>query len=354
MASQVEGAVLSDVVLEESEDAHLRSRDQLIVDANQALVIGSVCQKGVGGRMKSMIVGVDEVQVIGVTTASGGTIILGIPQVDGGVVWTDPIAYNGTFPADAQTGVDTTPNGAGIVVSGSAITALTFTFSGATHAGQAWPLIQLDVSAATCEDASVTRTTAGGGGAAQTDEVQEITTVDTGTADGGTYVIYFPHPNGTTLHTTALAYDANLSAINAALDVAWAAADPVVPADSAVMTGTNLMTGNLVLTYSGEVYEGRDWPLATVDADLVVEGSTTGQVTATFAETTKGSPATVGEVAGICLEDVTTLSVYTTEAVFLTRDAVVNVGGLDFHEGNKVDCIEQLEALGIVCREEPA
>lgn len=355
MASQTEGAVISDVVLEESEGANLRSRDQLLVDANQTLVLGSVCQKGIGGRMKAMGAGVDEVQLIGITgTLSAGTFTLGIPQLDGGVVWTDPIAYTGDTAA-VQAGVDTTPNGSGIVVGGTAITAMTFTFSGATHAGQGWPLIQINTEGLTgLEDTSITRTTAGGRQVAMTDEVQTMTTVDAGTMDGGTFTLSVPHWNGTTVTTAAIAYNANAATIETAIDTAFALVTPAPKAGSITVGGTNLATSDITLTYDGEEYEGRDWPLATVDAALVTDGGVAGLVTATFAETTKGGEAAGGEVAGICLEAVTTAAVYTTEAVFLTRDAVVKTSGLNFHSGNKVDCIAQLKALGIVCREEPA
>lgn len=351
MASQTEGTVISDVVQEESEGANLRSRDRLLVDANQTLVIGSVCQKGIGGRMKAMAAGVDEVQLIGITgTLSAGSFTLGIPQIDGGVVWTDPIAFNGNTAA-IQAGIDTTPGGSAIVVSGTAITAMVFTFSGATHAGVGHDLIQVNTQGLTGEeDTSITRITAGGRQAAMTDEVQTCTC--TLTPDGGTYTLSVPHWNGTTVTTAPIDWDANAATIEAAVDTAFGLVTPAPEAGSISVAGTKIGDDDIVLTYDGEEYEGRDWPLATVDAALLLDGAVV--CSATFAETTKGGEATGGEAAGICLENVTTAAVYTTKAVFLTRDAVVKTSGLNFHGGNKIDCIARLEALGIVCREEPA
>lgn len=351
MASQTEGAVISDIVLKECEGTHRRSRNRLLVDANQTLVLGSICQKGVGGRMKSMAVGINEVQTITITGApSSGTFILGIPQPDGGIVWTDPIANNANTAA-TQTGLDTTPFGSHIVASGTDTTApIVFTFSGAAYAGQAWPLIRIDGSAlVSAEDLTVAPTTKGGRQVAMTDEVQTATCV--GTPTTGSFTLSVPHWNGTIVTTVAIPYASSGATIETAIDTAFALVTPAPEDGSISVTGTNIGTDDVVLTYDGEEYEGRDWPMATVDSTLLLATATECPVT--FAETTKGGKATGGKVVGICLEAVTTTAGLTTMGTFLTRDAVVKTSGLDFHEGNKVDCIAQLRALGIVCREEP-
>jgi hypothetical protein len=350
MASSTEPTVLGDIL--KNEASFDGSRRTLLVDESQALSIGSVCTKGASGRMKAMGAGVNEVQLIGITgTLSAGTFTLGIPQVDGGIVWTDPIAYNANT-AGIQTGVDTTPNGSGIVVGGTAITAMTFTFSGATHSGQGWSLIQVNTQGLTGEeDISITRTTAGGRQVGATDEVQTCTCV--GTPDSGTFTLSVPHWNGTTVTTAAIAYNANAATIETAIDTAFALVTPAPAAGSISVSGTDLGTDDIVLTYDGEEYEGRNWPLATVDAALLLDGAVV--CTATFAETTKGGPATGGAAEGICLQAITTeASELTTEAVFLVRNATVDRNQLNFHSGNEIDCVAQLEALGISCLEEVA
>jgi hypothetical protein len=299
--------------------------------------------------MKAVAVGVNEVQLIGITgTLSAGSFTLGIPQVDGGIEWTDPIAYNANTAA-VQAGVDTTPNGAGIVVGGTAITAMTFTFSGTTHAGEGWPLIQFNSQGLTgLEDTSITRTTAGGRQVAQTDEVQTATV--TGTGSAGTFTLTVPLPNGTTMTTAAIAYNANAATIETALDTAFALQTPAPPAGIITVAGTNMDTGNITFTFDGEEYEGRDWPLVTF-ATLA-----TGWTAASFAETTKGGPATGGTAEGVCLVAITTgAGVLTSETVFLVRTATVDVDQLGIPVGaNKVDVIAELELLGISCLEEAA
>jgi len=344
MSTLTAGKVLADVVRYEIPRF---SREAKLVDASQALVIGEVCTSGAGGRMKALGTHANEVQAIAITgSVSAGSFTLGIPQPDGGVVWTNPIAYNANT-AGIQTGVDTTPFGASIVVGGTAITAMTFTFSGVAYQGEGWDLIQFNSQGLTAEeDVSITRTTAGGRVVAATDEVQTATI--TGTGSAGTFTLTVPLPNGGTMTTAGIAYNANASVIEAALDTAFALQTPVIPDESITVAGTDMDTGDITFTFDGEVWEGRNWPLVTF-ATLA-----TGWTAASFAETTEGGPAAGGLAEAICLAAVTTAGgVLTTKGLFLVRHAVVDVNQLDFGNGIKDDCIAQLKAVGIVAREEP-
>lgn len=347
MASLTEGLTIGDVVKQELDLK--ASRDVKLVDANQTLVIGTVCQAGAGGRMKTLGALANEVQTAAITgTLSSGTWRILVPLPDGGAEWTDGIAYNAST-ANINTAIATTVLGASqIVASGTAITAMVFTFSGALVAGWAAPLIELDVNdLVTAEDTIIGRTTAGGRQNAAVDEVQTATV--TGTGASGTFTLTVPLPNGTTMTTAAIAYTANAATIETAIDTAFALQTPAPAAGSISAAGTDMETGDITLTFDGEEYEARDWPLVTIDFALVVTWTA-----GVFAETTKGSPESTGSASAVCLEAVTTAAVYITEAVFLVRDAVVDVDQLTFSAtANRVDAIEELKAIGIVPRSEP-
>lgn len=351
--SYTEGLYISDIVKAEAD--MMRSRESMLVDASQTLVRGQVVQKGVGDRIKAIGTLVNEVQLGAITgTLTAGSWHMRVPLADGGFEITPVLAYNSNTAA-IQTALNAlTGEASAIVAGGTAITAMTFTFSGISYAGKTWPLIEIipqdDLVVPT--SIKVTQTTAGGHATAETDEVQTLTVTGTGVS-GDTFTLSFPHYNGTTLTTADIVYGANAATIETAIEVATAAASPAIAADAIKVGGTDPETGDLTLTYSGEHYEGRDWPLATMDITLA-----TGWTDATWAETTKGSAGGVGsgDAVGIVLNAVTTAAgVLTTKETVLVRDAVVDVDQVTFGaNANKVDVIAQLKAVGIIMRSEPA
>jgi hypothetical protein len=118
--------------------------------------------------------------------------------------------------------------------------------------------------------------------------VNEIQTIDnTGTVSGGNYTITF---DGQT--TTALNHNANVAAIQAALD----ALSNVAPGDI-VVGGGDLPTTPVTLTFE-QAYAGTDVPLATVDSTNLTGGGTYDIV-----ETTPGVSAVAG--SGVSTLDAT-------------------------------------------------
>lgn len=336
MTALTEGTKIADIVKSERD---LRgSREDLLIDASQTILLGSVCRSGAAGRKALLGTEANDVQTVGITGAPTGNLVLEFTNEAGARVTTDPIAANGSV-ANFQTGVDTCMPAGEVVVSGTAVTALVFTFSGLSVKGKEQPLIGVDVSSATSsEDVTVTHTTKGGWGAGGgADEVQTLAIA--GTVSGGTYTISITDESGTEQTTTALAHDADLATINAALDVA-------LGADQVVATGTIITA--CVFTFSGSNYEKRNQLPLTVDTALI----TGGGGTYTVAETTKGGAEGEPEANCIALESQVVGAVYTTKGVFLTNHAIVDVDKLDFGTGNKIDAIAQLKNVGIICRKE--
>lgn len=338
MASQTEGIKVSDVV--KMEPHMLAGRQTCLVDQSQTLVIGTVLRNGAAGRKVALSAEVDDEQLIAITGSPTGNAVLEFTNEAGERVTSDPIAANGDTAA-WQAGVDTCMPAGEVVVSGTAVTAMVFKFSGASVMGKAQPLIGCDISSATsAEDVTVTHTVVGGyGGGAAVNEVQTLAIA--GTVSGGTYTITITDESGEEQTTTALAYNANLSTINAALVVALG--DDQVIATDTIITAC-------VFTFSGSNYEGRNIVPLTVDTALITGGGGTYTVT----ETTKGGPGGTAEATGVCLEAVTTAGgAYTTTALVLTHGpAVVDVDQLAFGSGNKIDAVAQLAALGIMARSE--
>lgn len=334
MAAKTESLTVGDIVKEERDNR--ASRQEMLVDANQTIVRGAVCRKGAAGRKVVIGAEVNDVQTVGITGSPTGTTVLEFTNEAGARVTSDPIASDGDTAA-WQAGVDTCMPSGEVVVSGTAVTAMIFTFSGETVKGKLQPLMGVDISSATsAEDATVTHTTKGGWGSGSgADEVQTLAMA--GTISGGTYTISITDESGEVQTTGDIAYDDNLAAINTELD-------STLGNDQVVATGTIITA--CVFTFSGSNYEKRNQVPLTVDMSSLTGGGSTY----TLAETTKGGSEGAPEADCIALEAVTTAAVYTTKALFLVRDAVVLTNNLDFGAGNKIDAILQMEKVGIVAR----
>lgn len=337
MSTLTESKTIGDVVKQELPTR--ASRADVLVDQNQTLVIGSVCRTGAAGRKVVLGAAVNEVQTIGLTgSLSGGTFTFTF-QIEGGAfVTTDPIAYNGDTAA-VQAGIDTALGGNQCVASGTAITGMILTFSGVGYAGKEQARIVVKTQGLTGQAAiTVTETTKGGyGSGGGADEVQTLAMA--GTITGGTYTITVVDETGADATTTDLAYNADIAAINAALDVALGASEVV--ASGTVVTAC-------VFTFSGSSYDKRNQLPITVDMSSLTGGGTEYTMT----ETTKGGSAGSPEADCICLEAKTIASVLTTKALFIVGGAVVDLDQLDFNLGNKVDAIAQLARIGIRARKE--
>ena len=182
------------------------------------------------------------------------------------------------------------------------------------------------------------------------DEIQ-TNTGWSGTGSAGTYTITVFDPEQGIFVTTAAIDDASAHAvINAALD-------NVLSSGGAVVSSGTIESTSWVLTYEGEVYQGIDVPLATVDVSLW-----TGVSAAIFVQTTAGSLTskkailiTVAEnVKGVCLENLGTLAADKT-ALFLVRGpAIVNANQLGINSLALATIKEALARLGIIARSEPA
>lgn len=341
MTALTEGTKIADIVKSERD---LRgSREDLLIDASQTILLGSVCRSGAAGRKALLGTEVNEVQTVSLTgTLSAGSYTLTFVDEDG-VRQTAPVAYNAADNAAVQTAIDTAMPAGEVVVGGTLRTAQTFTFSGASVQGKTHPLIDIDYSAAVgAEDADVARTTTGGWGAGGgADEVQTATV--TGTPASGTYTLAFIDESGATQTTPTIAWDvADNAAIQAVLDT--------LLGSSQVIVGGTKVTAN-TFTFSGSNYEKRNVPMIVMDVSLLLT-SAPAVVTVAVVETTKGGAEGEPEADCIALEAQVVGAVYTTKGVFLTNHAIVDVDKLNFGTGNKIDAIAQLKKVGIICREE--
>lgn len=331
MTLKTEGKAISDFLKYEISNY---SREALLVGASQVITPGMVCGPGAGGRRIVLAAETNELQTIGITgTLTAGSFALGFVKDTGAFAWTDPIAYNANTAA-IQTGVDTALGASKVVVGGTAITAMTFTFSGLGYAGKTQPLIQINVDGLTGEeDTTVTRTTPGGTGAvAAVNCVQTI--ANTGTA--GSYILNFTDYKGDIVPVTVPWNAADIAAVNTLLDAALGTSQVV--ASGTVHTA-------MVITFSGPYYAAR--PQKIIVQDLT--GYTYSA--ASVVMTTLGSPAMVGGADCVALQSVTTgAGELTTRANFLVRHAVVVQEELDFNLGNVFNASRALAARGIIVR----
>lgn len=341
MATLTEATRVADVVKQEPNG--YAGRETPFVDQSQTLTIGEIVRRGASGRVVAYAAGANEKQQCKCTGADGGTFLIRAVLADGSTGVTDPIAYNANA-AGILTGLDTIFTSGDVEISAGTTPAdFTVHWIGEDYALCKQSMLELDISAmTTAEDATVMRTQTGGWGGAAVNEVHTCTQDELGT--GGTYTITVDHWDGTRVTTAAIAYNATLATSQTALDL--------VTGNTAQITiaGEIDTDADLVFTYDGSMYRGRNIKtLVSIDVS-----SLTTTTTSTAVETTKGGPGGEEVPYGICLKDVTTAGgAYTTEGLFLTRGpAAVDVDKLDFGSGIRLDILEGLRTLGIVCRDE--
>lgn len=177
------------------------------------------------------------------------------------------------------------------------------------------------------------------------DEVQTATV--TGTETAGTYPITIFDPRDSTYKTTTqLAYNANLAAVQAAIDA-------VLGGNGRVVASGTPVDDTFVLTYSGDEYSGIDVPLATVDVSAL-----TGVTAFVFAQTTAGSVTTnklnlvtdARLVDGICLVNHGTLTADAESVCLVRGPAIVRGDQLDINSLSLAIITEELAKLGIIVR----
>ncbi len=343
MSTLTEGTVVGDIILQERELNG--SREELLMDESQTLVLGTVCRDGAGGRKVALTAKTNEVHTLAFTGFNAGFVKLGFTHPITGVVeWTADVS-DALSAANIQTLVD----GLAIVVTaddikvtGSTIDDAIFTYSGGDWTGRPVPLVQIDFgdAFAVASIVSITRTTKGGGaGGAAANEVQTFTW--DATATGGTFTVTAKDSSGDEQTSGDITYDDSDADGQAFLDAAFGA-DQII--------FTSLSTTVLVLTYSGAGMAGVDHDLATIDVS-----SLTSVSSSTGVETTKGRPGGTQEANSICIKAATTAgSALTTKTVFLTNTAVVNEDQLDFGDGDKDAAIRELNDVHkIMMRKQP-
>lgn len=325
--------VLGDIV---RDDNRLRTYQKKIVAQNQTLVSGAAVAHVAGGQIGALGAPANCVQTIGITgTLSAGSFVLKFLKNDGTEEWTDPIAYDGDTAA-VQAGVDTALGGSMVVVAGTAITAMTFTFSGVGYAGIVQQLIGIDISGLTGEeDTNVAMTTPGGVGVNAA--VDAVHTVAMAGGSAGTYDLDITDKNNA-VKTVTVPYDAaDLAAVNTLIDAQLGA--------GAVEAGGTVHTA-MTLTFDGDAYKGRPQTMTVLDAT-----SWTGTSSA-ITETTKGTPETSGGCVGIMAEAITTGAGVTTSASVIVREAIVSRGQVTWGSGIVEDAIVALEEKGVLVRKE--
>lgn len=344
MSTLTEGKVVGDIILQERELNG--SREELLMDESQTLVLGTVCRDGAGGRKVALTAKTNEVHTVTFTGLAAGVVMIGITHpVTGTVSWTDELAHAAT-KADIKTELETMANvdADDIIVGGTDIDAFTLTYSGGLWAGRAVPLVRTQMGDAATATASavIVRTTKGGGaGGAAANEVQDVTWGTVAVPDAatsGSFFITGKDLSGDEVTTVAVAWNASAATLQAALDTAFGT-DGVI---GTTHTGADVDDG-FTLTFSGAGYAGVDQDPITVDVTTTPLVLTTLAVAYALVEGTKGRPGGTQEANSICIKAATTVgSALTTKTVFLTNTAVVNLDQLDFGDGDKDDAIREL------------
>lgn len=341
MASDTEATRIQDVV--KFEPDMNAGRQELLVGASQTLTIGEIVRKGASGRMIAYAAAANEKQQIKIINVSAGTFVITLLDKDGVLTTTDPIAYDADAAA-LLAGLNTVLTSGDVEISaGTLPTDFTIHWIGEDYAGRPQQLVSIDnIGATNLNDVTVTRTQTGGWGGAAANEVQTLTTDELATA--GTWTLTFDHWDGSRVTTADMDWDATLAEIQAAVDLLTGTTSQIT------MAGELETDADIVLTFDGSMYEGRD----IVNLPSIDVSSLTTTTAAVAVQTTKGGPGGSQGVGGITLKDVTTAGgVLTTKGLFLTRGpAVVDVDQLDFGSSIRIDVIEELQALGIMTRSE--
>lgn len=231
------------------------------------------------GSFTAEVVTADEVQSIAIYSGSitGGTFELDFELASGETFTTAAIAYNANA-ATIESAIDAAATAAAVagwtngdisVAGGDLTTApVTLTFDGTSVTGQNHVLTVID-------GASLT------GGV---NEVQSIA-IYSGTVAGGTFELDIELSGGSTFSTAPIAYNANAATIETAIDVAaTAAAVPGWTNGDISVSGGDLTTAPVVLTFDGSSVEKGNHVLTVVDGALL-EGRDEVQQSATHGET---------------------------------------------------------------------
>lgn len=121
----------------------------------------------------------------------------------------------------------------------------------------------------------------------ETDEIQSIAVYD-GTVSGGDFTLTISLFGLDPFTTDAIAFDANAATIEAAIDTAAAAANvPDFVAGDIAVTGGDLGSAPVVLTYSGDSVAGRNHGEVTIDDTGLTGGGSAGAVSTTTEGQTK-------------------------------------------------------------------
>jgi hypothetical protein len=165
----------------------------------------------------------------------------------------------------------------------------------------------------------------------------------TGTLTAGTFTLGMVDYAGVRRVTAPIAYNANIAAIQAALDDAFGA--------NAIVAGGTAITAT-TLTFSGANYAGKEQELIEVSTEGL-----TGEGNASVTRTTAGGPGDIdehqdgGAASAVALEYVTTGVGETAKCVALMRDAVVESSRLDYGTATKANIVASLKNAGIIVKD---
>jgi hypothetical protein len=151
-------------------------------------------------------------------------------------------------------------------------------------------------------------------------EVQEIAVYE-GTVDGGTFTLEFDLASGETFTTAAIAYNADAAIIESAIDTAatLAGIEGWTNGDISV-SGGDLTSDPVVLTYDGDSVKEQNHGLVVMDDSLLTGGGSGGEIEAT----TEGQADRLGYGVLVGLGIVTgTLPAEGDIPTLLTQGAVV-------------------------------
>lgn len=341
-----------------SEEPSRLSRITDTVLSGQTLKAGQVCCTDLSsGKRKAVPATGNEVHTYTFTgTPTAGTFTLKVWHKDGYWVETSPLTFDDTT-ADVDAALEAVLGTSAVVAvatgSGSAITAITITFSGTNYASTVQPLGQAIWDGVTGWTAcAVTRSTSAG---VSQNEVQTVAFGAAATAGTVKLGIRVPTTgmeveDWPLVWTDAIAWSATdatyLSNINAALDNVLGSSKVVATAIAA--TDTDL---GFVLTFSGSGYSGIKHPFVEVDASAL-----TSVTTVTVTRTTAGGAAgnRYGATADcISVNEVDASAGDVSNAVFIARDALVNGDALYWGGCDPTAGALALKKVGIIVRSGP-
>ncbi len=325
MSTLTEGKVVGDVVLHER-DAN-GSREELLVDQGQTLVIGTVVRDGDAGRKVALGTLLNEVQrVINVGTAmAAGTFRIALTHPDSGQVFHTAEMAHDASTADIETAIELLGGAADIAdddikITGTDVDDFTVTFSGGRWAGKAIaPILVHTADDATAGTRYEVREVVIGGslGGTIVNEIQTATWNDTAT--GGTFTVRARDAWGVLQTTGTIAYDATDAVGQTALDEAFG---------SGRIAFTSLSTTVLVLTWSGPGMAGRNqdpitfptFPASVTSATIVETAAGSGL---------SGNPA--NEVQTATFDTAATAGTFTVTALDHSGTSVTT-GDIDWND----------------------